>query len=74
MIVEEDGDFPNSLKVGDNYRKNPLSFVPGGVTICVMHPNGFVKEYTKIKYPKAFMTKIIENNETGTECWIKKFN
>ena len=72
MIIKEDGDFPNSLKVGDKYRTNALSYVPGGVTVCVMHPRGNVKEYTKVKYPKAFMKKIIENNESGTDCWIKQ--
>ena len=72
MIVEENGDFPNSLKVGDKYRSNPLSSIPGGVTVCVMHPRGNVKEYNKVKYPKAFMKKILENNEPDTDCWIKK--
>ena len=49
MTQLEDEEFPNSLKVGDKYRSNPLSFVPGGVTVIVQHPNGFTKEYTKVK-------------------------
>ena len=68
----EDEEFPNSLKVGDEHRTNPLSFVPGGVTVMVQHPSGFTKEYTKVKYPKAFIKKILENNEYRTDAWVKE--
>jgi hypothetical protein len=71
MITNENDEFPNSLKVGSKYRTNPLSKKPGGVTVIVQHPNGFTKEYDKVKYPKAFMIKILESNEEGTQCWIK---
>ena len=59
-------------KVGDNWRKSPLSHKPGGVTVYVKYTNGFVKEYDKIKYPKRFMDKIHEsNNPNIINIWME---
>ena len=64
-------EFPNSLKVTDEFRTNSLSSKPGGVTVVVQDSKGFTKEYDKVKFPKPFMIKILESNEEGTQCWIK---
>ena len=37
------------MVVKDEFRTHPDSFVPGGVTICVLDINGLVKEYDKVK-------------------------
>jgi len=64
-------EFPNSLKVTDEFRTNSLSSKPGGVTVVVQDSNGFTKEYDKVKFPKAFILKVIENSADGTEAWVK---
>ena len=52
----------NSIEVGDEYRKNPLSLKPGGVKVVVIMNNGYKKIYNKIKYPEAFANAIEGDN------------
>ena len=59
------------FRVGDEYRDNPMSNRPGGVTVCVKETNGKIFEYDKIKNPEAYMRKIKTENP-DFECWIKK--
>ena len=49
------------FKVGQNYRTNHLSFVPGGVTVEVQMKNGRRYEYDKIKYPSKYIARMLEN-------------
>jgi len=51
------------FKVGQNFRTNSLSFVPGGCTIEVQMKNGRRYEYDKIKYPAAYIKKMEKNPE-----------
>lgn len=48
------------MKVGDNYRTNPLSHKPGGSVVRVTFKNGNVLDYDKVKHPQAFIKKIME--------------
>ena len=48
------------MKVGDEFRTNPLSNVPGGSTVRVTFKNGSVRDYDKVKYPQSFINKILE--------------
>lgn len=48
------------MKVGDDYRTNPLSHQPGGSTVRVTFKNGSWRDYDKVKHPKSFISKILE--------------
>ena len=56
------------MKVGDNYRTNPLSHKPGGSTVRVTFKNGSVRDYDKVKHPKAFIKKILEIGNDGAKA------
>ena len=59
-------------KVGDNWRKNPLSLKPGGVKVFVKYKGGFIKVYDKIKYPNRFISKIHDsNNPDIINIWME---
>ncbi|MCK9446384.1 hypothetical protein M0Q50_05785 [bacterium] len=47
--------------IKDEFRKNELSFQPGGVTVKVIYKDGSIREYDKIKNPKAYIRKILLN-------------
>lgn len=49
------------LKVGTEYRTNPLSYSAGGVTIVVERTDGKVLEYNDVKYPNKYIKKIKDN-------------
>ena len=49
-------------KVGDKYRKNELSFEPGGEEVLVHYP-GETRIYDKVKYPSSFAKSIINKRE-----------
>jgi len=48
------------MKVGDEFRTNPLSNKPGGSTVRVTFKNGSVRDYDKVKHPDSFINKILE--------------
>ena len=55
------------MKVGDNYRTNPLSHKPGGSTVRVTFKNGDYRDYDKVKHPSAFIARCLElNNDIET--------
>jgi hypothetical protein len=51
----------NHIYVKDKYRKNPLSFEPGGHNVTIVYSNGFSQTYDKVKSPKAFISKISDD-------------
>ena len=48
------------MKVGDEFRTNPLSQRPGGRVVRVTFKNGSHRDYDKIKHPESFIKKIWE--------------
>jgi hypothetical protein len=48
------------MKVGDEFRTNPLSSKPGGSTVRVFFHNGSHRDYDKVKHPESFINKILE--------------
>ena len=59
------------MKVNEHSRTNPLSYTPGGVTVCVEYNNGSIREYDKVKYPTKFIEKIHTNNNNIKRIWVK---
>lgn len=53
------------MLVKDKYRKNPLSFQPGGDEVTVEYSDGFEKTYDKVKYPKKFIEHITNESNTS---------
>ena len=61
-----------TYKVGNAYRKNDLSLSDGGETVCVKFKGNYIKEYSNIKRPRAYMMSILkESDEPIIGMWIK---
>ena len=52
------------MRVKDKFRKNPLSFQPGGHEVTIVFSDGFSLVYDKIKYPMPFIRKISDKNKS----------
>jgi hypothetical protein len=52
------------LKVGDEFRTNDLSLIPGGKTVTVIYQNGKKLIYDKIKSPGKYIKSISEKVST----------
>ena len=50
------------MRVGDEYRTNPLSLIPGGYIVTVYLFSGRSLEYDKVKRPSSYV-RAIENKE-----------
>ena len=46
------------MRVGDEYRTNPLSLSPGGSVVMVVFSSGRTLEYDKVKSPKRYVASI----------------
>lgn len=51
----------NPLIVGDSYRKNMLSKIPGGATVTLHMESGHKLTYDKIKNMEAYLRKAFRN-------------
>jgi len=56
--------------VGDQYRTNELSLVPGGYVVCVRKSDGKVLEYDKIKKPYSYI-RVISKKDDVIDAWLK---
>jgi hypothetical protein len=65
------------MKVGDEFRTNQLSLTPGGSLVSVTYRSGGVKEYDKVKFPRAYVGRItdresiVEIRVNGNLVWDK---
>jgi hypothetical protein len=63
------------MRVGDEYRTNPLSLRPGGSIVSVVFSNGRTLEYDKVKSPKRYVASIPEREDivqvsvNGSPVW-----
>lgn len=73
----------SELTVGDSFRTNPLSKQPGGSKVKVIHENGKIFIYDKIKSPQIYIKNLSEKGPNGLICeiqvnevrvWLKGFN
>ena len=66
------------MRVGDEYRTNPLSLRPGGSIVSVVFSNGKTLEYDKVKSPKKYVSSIPTRDEivqiyvNGEQVWTAK--
>jgi hypothetical protein len=56
----------DQLKVGDDYRTNPLSLKPGGYHITVVYSNGKSFVYDKVKKPESYIRRIAADSKNGS--------
>ncbi len=50
------------IRVGDQYRTNQLSLVPGGKTVTVIYESGNQLVYDKVKSPGKYIKAISDKN------------
>lgn len=58
------------MKVGDNYRTNPLSHKPGGDEVRITFVSGKWRDYDKVKYPQAFVEKCFDLDDSIIEARV----
>ena len=67
-----------SMRVGDEYRTNPLSLSPGGSIVTVVFSDGRMLDYDKVKSPKKYVSKIPQKDDitavyvNGNQVWTDK--
>ena len=61
---------PRKINVRDSHRTNDLSLTPGGDVVTVVHNNGDLRVYDKIKNVYAY-TKKAAKDETVIEVWCE---
>lgn len=57
------------MRVGDEFRTNPLSLQPGGSLVTVVFNNGKKLEYDKVKSPKKYVSRI-PGKETISQIFV----
>ncbi len=66
------------MRVGDEFRTNPLSLKPGGSIITVVFSDGRMLDYDKVKSPKKYVASIPQREDitavyvNGTQVWTDK--
>ena len=73
------------MKQVKTYEFNPLSLMPGGVTVELTYANGKIEKHPRIKYPFHYVTRVLEDCakegrtlleaivvETGDKVWDGK--
>lgn len=66
------------MRVGDEYRTNPLSLKPGGSVVMVVFSSGRTLEYDKVKSPKKYVATIPQKEDivavyvNGKEVWTTR--
>ncbi|MFV5438082.1 hypothetical protein VXP84_00255 [Acinetobacter oleivorans] len=61
------------LWVKDSYRTHPSSFISGGYTLVLVHLNGKVYGYDKIKEPSLYVEEIIKNTNQVEKIYLDKY-
>jgi len=66
------------MRVGDEYRTNPLSLKPGGSIVTVVFSDGKMLDYDKVKSPKKYVASIPTRDDitavyvNGSQVWTDK--
>lgn len=66
------------MRVGDEFRTNPLSLKPGGSVVMVVFSSGRTLEYDKVKSPKKYIATIPQKEDivavyvNGKEVWTNR--
>lgn len=58
-------------KVNDEYRRNPKSFIPGGIRVMIRFDSGKSLIYDKVKDPEAYMNQALKNREDIMSIWLE---
>ena len=66
------------MRVGDEFRTNPLSLKPGGSIVTVVFSDGRMLDYDKVKSPKKYVSSIPTRDDivavyvNGNQVWTDK--
>ena len=58
------------MKVGDDYRTNPKSHQPGGVTVRVVFKNGGFRDYDKVKFPSKYIEQVMKIGDDVEDAFV----
>lgn len=58
------------MKVGDDYRTNPKSHQPGGVTVRVVFKNGDFRDYDKVKFPDKYIEQVMKIGDDVEDAFV----
>ena len=53
----------DNFRVGDGFRRNPLSKIPGGSVVTITYKTGKSRTYDKVKNMEAYVKKVLENSD-----------
>ena len=60
------------MKVADDYRTNPQSHQPGGVTVRVVFKNGDLRDYDKVKSPAKYIEQVMKIGDDVEDAFVLK--
>jgi len=66
------------MRVGDEFRTNPLSLKPGGSIVTVVFSDGRMLDYDKVKSTKKYVASIPTRDDivavyvNGNQVWTDK--
>lgn len=60
----------SGFRVGDDWRTNQMSNVPGGSIVIVEYVDGQRMVYDKIKYPSAYIRRV-KSDPLVKRAWVK---
>ena len=61
--MEDQFNIFSKLTVGDKFRKNHLSLIPGGSSVILKYKSGKLLEYTNIKNMRAYLRAAFNDTE-----------
>jgi hypothetical protein len=57
------------LKVTDQHRTNELSLTPGGGTVKILHEDGRLLVYDKVKSVRSYVSAALKRDTTIVQIW-----
>jgi len=57
------------LKVADQHRTNELSLKPGGGTVKILHDDGKLLIYDKVKNVKSYVSAVLNRDLSIVKVW-----
>ena len=57
------------IKVDDQHRTNELSLTPGGGIVKILHDDGKILIYDKIKHVKSYVDSVLARDPSVIKVW-----
>jgi hypothetical protein len=63
----------NEFKVSDYHRTNEMSLIPGGEIVKILHQDGKIRIYDKVKNVRSYISAALEKDPTIVKIWCDDF-